>query len=173
MIARAGLVRIHKGFMTFRDFMTALRAQHITRYDSVVYHFRIATQAGKTPQMTHPFPLTDNLSECEALDLICPAGVAHNGIISLTSDRTETRYSDTALFITKYMSDLIRNNGDLHDPHVQNIIETLGGWSKFAIMTGSGEVVTIGNFINHDGLLLSNTNHMISQELFAADNYRR
>lgn len=160
MIARSGMVKIHKGFMTFRDLMTALRNEHITKWDSVVYHFRISTQAGRTPEMTHPFPLTDNLSYCEALDLSCPVGIAHNGIIPVTSDRSEHRYSDTALFITKYLSNLIRKRSDLDDPEVLKTIEYYGGWSKFAIMDGSGDVFTIGHFERIDGILLSNTYHL-------------
>lgn len=157
MYARAGAVHIHKGFLSWRDFMTGLRAAHITRHDSVVYHFRISTQAGKTAAMTHPFPLTSNLSSCEALDLVCPVGIAHNGIISITTDPCETRYSDTALFITKYMSELIKCKSDIKNPDIQNTIEILGGWSKFAIMTGDGDITTIGKFYSQPGnLLVSN-----------------
>ena len=81
MFARAGRVTIHKGFMSFDDFRKAVESEHFTKNDPVVYHFRISTQAGVNPSMTHPFPLTSDLVNCEALDLTCAVGIAHNGII--------------------------------------------------------------------------------------------
>ena len=101
MYARNGIVHIHKGFMTWEDFERNIKAEAFTEADPVVYHFRISTQAGVKPTMTHPFPLTDDLSLCEALDVTCPVGLAHNGIISMTSFAKEVKYSDTAYFITR------------------------------------------------------------------------
>lgn len=160
MFAESGKVIIHKGFMSFDDFIRSVKSEHFTDGDSVVYHFRISTQAGRTPQMTHPFPLTHHLRECEYLDCWCPIGIAHNGIISLTTDHSETTYSDTALFITKYLSKIVRTPGDLDDQDVLDMIEHLGGWSKFALMDGIGTITTIGEFTEDDGILLSNTNHL-------------
>ena len=57
MFAREGRVHIHKGFMDIDSFLSAVNAEHFTAKDSVVYHFRISTQAGVNPEMTHPFPL--------------------------------------------------------------------------------------------------------------------
>ena len=53
MVARDGSVTIHKGFMNLDEFLNALKAEHFTAKDSVVYHFRISTQAGINPGMTH------------------------------------------------------------------------------------------------------------------------
>lgn len=160
MFARSGSVEIHKGFMTFDEFWHAVRSERFTQDDAVVYHFRISTQAGRTPQMTHPFPLTRNLSNCELLDVSCPVGIAHNGIIPVTTDWTETRYSDTALFITKYLSRMVRSRDDLLNPEKLGRIEQLGGWSKFALMTGDGEIITIGRWSKSNGYLISNRNHI-------------
>ena len=104
MFARDGRVQIHKGFMDVASFLDAIRGDHFTAKDSVVYHFRISTQAGVNPEMTHPFPLSNHLPYMKALDVECRCGVAHNGIIRLTSDRNQREYSDTALFITQYMA---------------------------------------------------------------------
>lgn len=160
MFARSGRVIIHKGFMDLFEFLDAVECEHFTESDSVVYHFRISTQAGRTAAMTHPFPLNGDLAHCEALDLTCSAGIAHNGVIPLTSDRTESRYSDTALFIAHYLPKLIRNPADLADHRIVEIIESLCGWSAFAIMDHDGTVTTIGKFTEDDGILLSNRNHL-------------
>ena len=66
MFARDGKVTIHKGFMDFDSFLGAVRSEHFTKADSVVYHFRISTQAGVNPEMTHPFPLSNQPKRSKA-----------------------------------------------------------------------------------------------------------
>ena len=158
MFAREGRVHIHKGFMDIDSFLSAVKAEHFTAKDSVVYHFRISTQAGVNPEMTHPFPLSNRLPIMKALDVECPCGVAHNGIIRLTSDTSQREYSDTALFITRYMAQMVHGLDDLKDAQLLNRIERLAG-SKLAIMDGSGYIATVGNFINERGLLFSNDSY--------------
>ena len=162
MFARDGRVQIHKGFMDVDSFLDAIRGEHFTAKDSVVYHFRISTQAGVNPEMTHPFPLSNRLPYMKALDVECRCGVAHNGIIRLTSDRNQREYSDTALFITQYMARMLHGPKDLRDEQLLNRIEQLAG-SKLAIMEGSGYIATIGHFINERGLLFSNSSYMDAQ----------
>lgn len=157
MVARDGKVEIHKGFMNLSDLLRQLRQEAFTPDDTVVYHFRISTQAGVTPAMTHPFPLTSSLSNCEKLDLTCSCGVAHNGIIRMTSTGSR-QYSDTALFITRYMTRLIRTQKDLKDPAVLEMLEVLTA-SRLAILDKSGYLATVGRFIEENGLLFSNTDY--------------
>ena len=115
MYARDGKVHISKGYINIDDFLSALHDEHFTAKDPVVYHFRISTQAGVNPQMTHPFPLSNQRAHMKALDVDCRCGVAHNGIIRLTTDPTNREYSDTAIFITDYLSAIIRRPDDLKD----------------------------------------------------------
>ena len=164
MFARDGKVTIHKGFMDLSEFQNAIRDEHFTAKDSVVYHFRISTQAGINPGMTHPFPLSNRLEVMKALDLVCGCGIAHNGIIELTSDPNEQEYSDTAIFIADYLSRILEKPSDLHDPETLNIIRCLIG-SKMAILDGSGYIATIGSFCNDRGLLYSNLNHRYGWKL--------
>ena len=96
-----GKVTIHKGFMNIEDFLSAVHTERFTPQDSVVYHFRISTQAGVNAAMTHPFPLSNQPRMMRALDLTCRCGIAHNGVIRLTSDPDNNRYSDTSIFITE------------------------------------------------------------------------
>ena len=159
MFAREGRVHIHKGFMDIDSFLSAIKAEHFTTKDSVVYHFRISTQAGVNPEMTHPFPLSNRLERMEKLDTTCRIGVAHNGVIRLTADPDNRRYSDTALFITQYLRVLIQRREDLRDRRVLDTVWNLAQ-SKFAIMDGGGYVATVGEFLNQDGLLFSNASYM-------------
>ena len=158
MAARDGKVIIHKGFMHLDDFMSALKSEHFTAKDSVVYHFRISTQAGINPAMTHPFPLSNQREVMKALDVRCGIGIAHNGIIRLTSDPDEKEYSDTAIFIADYLSQIVGGPDDLRDPVVLETIRCLIG-SKMAILDGTGHIATVGQFYNDRGLLFSNLHH--------------
>ena len=159
MYARDGMVHISKGYMNINDFLNALRDEHFTAKDPVVYHFRISTQAGVNPEMTHPFPLSNRIEHMKALDVECRCGVAHNGIIRLTTDPANKEYSDTALFIADYLSEIIRCSEDLKDEGVLKLVHRLAG-SKLAIMDGSGYVATVGSFINEKGLLFSNDSYL-------------
>ena len=159
MVARHGMVSISKGYMDFGEFLNAVRREHFTERDSVVYHFRISTQAGVNPEMTHPFPLSNRLERMEKLDTTCRIGVAHNGVIRLTADPDNRRYSDTALFITQYLRVLIQRREDLRARRVLDTVWNLAQ-SKFAIMDGGGYVATVGEFLNQDGLLFSNASYM-------------
>ena len=159
MYARNGKVTIHKGFMDWKDYIRAIEAEGFTEADPVVYHCRISTQAGVNPYMTHPFPLTKIRENCEKLDVRCSVGIAHNGIIRMTSDAKETRFSDTVIFITDYMTKLIRERADITDSSVIEMIDNMTN-SKWAIMDGvTGNIVTIGQFINVDDLLFSNSTY--------------
>ncbi len=159
MYARDGKVHISKGYMDINSFLGALESENFTRNDAVVYHFRISTQAGVSPQMTHPFPLSNRRECMKALDVECKCGIAHNGIIRLTSDPENSEYSDTAVFITDYLSEIIRRPRDLKDPGILKMIHRLAG-SKLAIMDASGYIATIGSFINESGLLFSNSSYV-------------
>ena len=159
MYARDGKVAIHKGFMTWEDFRRAVLAENFTAKDPVVYHFRISTQAGITPEMTHPFPLTSDIKYCEKLDITaCSVGVAHNGVIRMTSNAKETRFSDTALFIAQYLTKLVRRKQDVTDPAVLTMIDHLTN-SRWALLTENGEIGTVGTFIDEHGLLFSNSSY--------------
>ena len=72
---------------------------------------------------------------------------------------TQRRYSDTALFITKYMSRILRSPDDLRNQEVLDKIYRLAE-SKFAILDGSGYIATVGNFIEENGILYSNTSYL-------------
>ena len=158
MYARNGKVHIRKGFMNLTALLNALKEEHFTEADPVVYHFRISTQAGINPQMTHPFPLSNRAEHMKALDVDCRCGVAHNGIIQLTTDPTNKEFSDTAVFIAQYLTRILQRPSDLKNTKLLDLIYLLAQ-SKFAIMDGKGYIATVGKFIEENGLLYSNTSY--------------
>ena len=74
-----------------------------------------------------------------SLDLTCRCGVAHNGIIHLTSDPDNKRYSDTAIFITDYLS----NN------HPQESRPQRPGYTGAHLATGQVQVCHHGQLRVH------------------------
>ena len=148
------LVEIHKGFMTFDDFWREIKGRKFTKRDVVIYHFRISTQGGVNPYMTHPFPLTANIENTKILDCACPVGIVHNGIIPCTTAPND-EYSDTARFVVEYLSTMITETDDISNPFFQREIAELIQ-SKMVLLDNQG-FTTIGKFTTDDsGLMYSN-----------------
>ena len=158
MVAEGDGVRIEKGFMNVTELLRSLRSEKFTEDDVVVYHFRISTQAGVNPEMTQPFPLCENLESMKYLSTIADCGVAHNGIIRLTTDPTEVEYSDTALFISFYLTEMVKGSASLRDQKTLDKIAELIQ-SKMVLLDKFGNMALIGQFIEHDGLMFSNSSY--------------
>ena len=160
MYAYDGVVHIQKGYETYESFKSALnRARKITG-DKVPYvmHFRIATQ-GFEKCMTHPFPLSSDMKNLKKLKYKCNIGVAHNGILDLTSDGSK-EYSDTMKFITDYLTLIIRNFSWYKDERTKLLIERLIDGSRLCILdkNGHGEILGKG-WVEKDGVFYSNTSY--------------
>ena len=147
-------VHIHKGYMTFEEFNKAL-APLKKKNIPVVMHFRITTHGGTSPQMTQPFPCTSKTRKLKKLDSLARVGIAHNGIIGMTRDAK--KISDTALFIKRYASYLIKDADYYKDERITQMIEEMIG-SKMAILSKDGHVEILGKGWEHtkDGMWYSN-----------------
>lgn len=152
MVARNNKVEIHKAFMNFNDFIRAVESEHFTEQDSVIYHFRISTQANY-PSMTHPFPITANPKYLKAWDIKADIGVAHNGIIMLTSNG-DKEFSDTALYIRNYISKYISKPQDITTEVLDLIEEEAGG--RLAFLDKYGNTYMTGTWTYTHGLYFSN-----------------
>ena len=155
-----GKVYIKKGYTTFKSFKAALNKTREITGDKVPYvmHFRIATQ-GYEKTMTHPFPLSSKMANLKKTKYECNIGVAHNGIISLTSDGSK-EYSDTMLFITDYLSLIIRNYSWYKDDRTKQLIENLIDASRRAILDKNGHCQLLGQGWVEDGnIWYSNTSY--------------
>lgn len=155
MYCRDGHIEVKKGFDNLADYLDSLELERFTAEDVVVYHFRIATQARRFA-MTQPFPLTDNVKKLEAWDSRAAFGVAHNGIIKLTSNGNPV-LSDTALYIKDYLVPRIKKEADI--PGLLDTIAEETPGSKIAILSGSGNYYLTGKWIYDDGLLFSNDSY--------------
>jgi len=160
MYTDGGRVRITKGYMTLASFEAALEElakTHDLTATPLVMHFRIRTHGGTNPECTHPFPITDSVGALKKLQLRTDIGVAHNGIIHSVTPRTGI--SDTMEYIATQLAPLKRAMPNfLGNKHarlmIQNAIE-----SRMVFLTQSGELHTIGDFIEDKGVLYSNSSY--------------
>jgi hypothetical protein len=165
MIASGGNVIYRKGFMDFGGFYSSLTSA-IKRYGEdvpYVLHFRISTQAGVNKQCCHPFPLSEDMDELKQLKGRCDIGIAHNGIISLTSSYSKAKidYSDTMKFITDYLSLIIRNKNYYKDKNTLTLIDRLIDGSRLAILDSTGHCELIGHGWEEScGVYYSNSSYM-------------
>ena len=130
MVARNGKVEYHKGFMSALDLMGALLFEDFGEDDVVAYHFRISTQAGTTPGMTHPFPISKSLEKMGMLDGKVSMAIMHNGIIPCTTDHSNRRYSDTALFAARVLPYYVRSGRDLTEKTLDDMCRDAWNWQK-------------------------------------------
>lgn len=160
-------VHIKKGYKTYEAFKSALdKARKITG-DNVPYvmHFRIATQ-GYDVCMTHPFPLSGNMDKLKYLRCKCNIGVAHNGILDITSDGSK-QYSDTMKFITDFLSLIIRGYDYYKDKRTVQLIENLIEGSRLAILDKNGTCSLFGEgWIQDKGVWYSNTSYSYKKYVY-------
>lgn len=169
MFTKKDGVHIHKGFMSFNEFYNSL-CKNVNTSTPAVMHFRISTQAGISQEMTHPYPYTKKLENTKLLNCICDLGIAHNGIIPLTSNPNEKEYNDTALFITQYLTEIVKSFRDLQTK--SNEIARLIGFSKLAFLDKNGRIYTIGEFKTYKNYKVSNLN-FVQNYIYYCNYYQR
>lgn len=152
MFARNYKVEIHKAFTNIDEFIRNVLAENFTDDDPVIYHCRISTQANN-PSMTHPFPITANERYLKAWDLTAEMGVAHNGIIALTTNGNK-EFSDTALYIRNYISRYISTPKDITPSVLERIEKEAGG--RLAFLDKYGNTYMTGTWTYEHGLFYSN-----------------
>ena len=152
-----------KGFTKLADWLSAC---DIVKKDYIaVYHCRITTQ-GRSTNYTHPFPITENKEALTWRAWTGREGVAHNGIIPLTSSYAwSTEESDTALFIRNYWRKLFPNVDAYKDNARLDLLGECTN-SRWAILTPA-RIYTAGEGWIRDkatGLYFSNSSFQTKQK---------
>lgn len=163
-----GKVYIHKGYDTWKSFKTALDKAREKTGDNIPYvcHFRISTQ-GFDKDCCQPFPLSGKMNALKKSKSDSNIGVAHNGILHLTSDGSKT-YSDTMKFITDYLVNIIRSYDWYKDQRTVKLIENLIEGSRFAILDKKGHCQLLGKgWIEDKGCYYSNSTYSYKKTYFA------
>lgn len=113
----------------------------------------ISAQRRAVAANTHPFPVTDSIKSLQQTRSTATIGVAHNGIIPITPRKG---ISDTMEYIATQLAPLNRALPDWYhsEPALELVKNALH--SKLAVLTCEGEIVTIGDFVEDNGVLYSN-----------------
>lgn len=166
MFAHGGQVYIRKGFMHLDGFKKALR--QIPANVPLVLHFRIATHGGISPGMCHPFPIVDSVKKLKSTTYQTKVGIAHNGIIPI---KPRQELSDTAEYIISQLSPLSKALPEwFKNAHALKMVEN-GIQSRMAILSGSGDLITIGKgWVEEAGIKYSNTSYQ-SWDSYSFDSY--
>jgi hypothetical protein len=167
MYVENGKVRIEKGFMKYKDFITAFDKM-TQRLDPtatpIVMHFRITTHGGTCPENCHPFPITDNIGALKKLKTSADIGIAHNGIIPIEPRKG---ISDTMEYTATQLAPLKKALPRFYEnQHAMLMVKNAIG-SKMAFLTKEGGIYTIGDFIEDGGILYSNSSYKYDSRAYA------
>lgn len=165
-------VYIKKGFKTWESFMNGLNKARKITGDDVPYvcHFRISTQ-GYDTSCCQPFPLSENMNRLKKQKAECHIGVAHNGILDITSDGAKD-YSDTMKFITDYLINIIRSYDWFNDERTCKLIENLIDGSRFAILDKNGHCAHMGRgWVEDYGCFFSNSTYSYAKKVWTNSLY--
>lgn len=144
MYVKDGKVKIYKGYDTWEKFIKALNTAREVVGDNApfVCHFRISTQ-GYDTSCCQPFPLTAKMKRMRKQHSETSIGVAHNGILDITSDGAKD-YSDTMKFISDYLVNIIQSYDWYKNDRTKKLIENLIAGSRFAILDSKGHCELMG-----------------------------
>ena len=154
-------VIIRKGFRNPQELLeTIMQCEHelgICMTDvELVIHFRFATHGEISPNNCHPFPTIPIEEVLCNTNVSCSCGIAHNGIIDFVDD--DPKLSDTMMFVVHYIADM-----DFYDIYkARNLIEYAIGTDKFIALSGTGEVLKLGEWEERiiDGCFYSNWSYI-------------
>ena len=154
MYANGKTVCIHKGFFDFDEFYETLLLLDDIKDTSIVMHFRISTHGGVNTACCHPFPVSDDLEQLGKADNENRVCVAHNGVIQ--GMKTSKGISDTMAYIMDVIVPIRRLSEDfMHNDNAIDLLRNTCG-SKLCFLDNAGDIVTIGEFHEVDGVLFSN-----------------
>jgi hypothetical protein len=150
------IIHISKGYMTLDALQGALNNLDTPKMLELVIHFRISTTGSSIPQNTHPFPLSNDVDDLRALNIICERGLAHNGILH---DYAKFHNIDTDMSDTMYFAKSIAG---VKDRFIETVIAPHAAkGSKFVYMNGKGKTIHFGMFKpKGTGIWYSNTSYL-------------
>lgn len=163
-----GSIIIKKGLMDFKSFTREV--EKIPVESTALLHCRIGTSGGNIPELTHPYPLTNNIKDLKRTSIKLyphktPDGklgrvyaVGHNGVFSGLGEKGEV--NDTCMFIANILTPLLQKCGDILDKKLDAVINRLVDNSRIAIMDNTGRVCMYGSgWTEQDGIYYSNTGY--------------
>lgn len=141
-------VIISKGYMTLTDFEHALAS--VPTDVPLILHFRIGTSGGYGPEVSHPYPVTSDLTALHALEVECPVAIAHNGMLPYATDDA-AGVSDTVAYIQRVVSRVarqrtVREHGGLcKSAKARRALRRTSQGSRLALIDAAGHLLRIGD----------------------------
>ena len=156
-------VQIIKGFKSLEEFLEFTKSQDFS-ICNVLLHFRIGTHGDKqAAKHTHPFPIGRTVEEMESTNIVVERALIHNGIMSEFS--YDHSISDTMAFCRDAAKQVLALSkltaGD-------DMIESILGYNKIAVMEKNGNVKLHGKWIFDAGIHWSNTSYKEDRWSFAS-----
>lgn len=155
-------VSIRKGFMRWTEFASALSETGEGRSLAdlpMAFHFRIATHGKVKPGCCHPFPVKADYEAMRKTETRADVGFMHNG--TLRGLATSDSVSDSMAFAKSVLNPLkALCSGFIYDKSVTGILDNVAQGSRFLLMDGAGNVATVGDWREREGLMFSNLNHV-------------
>ena len=154
-------VIIKKGFMNFKEFYKSIVKDYEEKHlkeQNLVMHFRIGTSGNMDEGATHPFPISSKNKDLTATKIYTDIGMVHNGVIYEYSHK-DSKLSDTQHFIKEFVKPLYDlNKHFLDNKMIINILQK-ECTSKLAFLDSRDNLYTIGDFIEDNGILYSNSSY--------------
>ena len=158
-----GNVHIEKGFFSSKDVLNYVHAHPELNDTDVVMHFRIATSGKRDGLGCHPYPVwSRNIQTSANVSL----AMCHNGILDSFGWRGTPEVNDTQIFIKECLRKLPHNF--LRNRGIMDLLHKSTGTNKFAFLDKEG-IHTIGDFIEDDGYLFSNSSYRTGKRLTVSD----
>ena len=152
MYADNGKVIVEKGYMDAAELIMDLSERDLTD-KTVVLHFRIGTSGYFNELNCHPFPIYGK----NAISMKTDLAMAHNGILRAYEPPKKSDINDTQVFIRNVLRPL--KKGFLKNKDVLFLIQELIGTNKLAFLDGNGDLTLIGDYIEDNGYIYSNTSY--------------
>jgi hypothetical protein len=167
MVSREGNVTITKGLMTFPQFWSSFNKAKITKKDTCIVHFRIATHGLTNEANTHPFPVSSDHTLLSGTQIVTDVGVAHNGMISINC---EENMSDTFTFVKQILGNQLVKEHIQHPAMLALLARAIGG-SRLALLWGNDDIKLLGDgwIKDEKGVIYSNSSYRYQRIIYPSN----
>lgn len=164
MYTKRGKVIIDKGYMTYKSFIKQYNklCRKFNNFENkaLIMHFRIGTAGTNSAKNTHPYPITDSISQLHKTYIKTDLGMAHNGIIhnyNPSAKEKKLDINDTQNFIIKYVYSLYSHYKDFYkNEYILAGLDDITG-SKLAFLDKNDIISLVGEFEeDENGIKYSN-----------------
>lgn len=162
-------VKIQKGFMKYQDFIKAIKKVKNINNRDVLMHFRIKTSGATNGATCHPYPLTSNIKDLQALEINSSVAMVHNGVLSNVD--IEKGLNDTQSFIKNFLSYFKPNF--YKNIEVKKQLENFIGANKLAFIDSKGVTLFNDFILGENGCYYSNHNHKFKKYNIGTYNFQR